>query len=532
MSNKMASEDVIELGSSEDEVEPQPKKVRKRSIVCLFIFVMMGNWGTYLCVFIQARTRPNAMVHIPTNLSSVTITPASSKATGMHKGAVRKADVTVSKLSVNPLAKSLKTFGKVMPNALKSKAALQNPIPIRKSAAIQKPIQILNKPVGNVNAANILKKLNAQAVDVSRVQPGQKVLNPIKLNSAQAISTLPPGITITRAPGSGNRPVRPPKRVVSTQMRNNMPVKKPKFYKVKTFSDVLTVELDDDDNSESTNVSPQWYLRPEEITKNETSSLEVENNKEPEPSNFIEITIEDSPLKPKSVETCQAEDIQSFTIDDSPIKATNTKTNDENGSDEDTSTPTKTPHSKKKLEYPKDNDIKDTIEIELEPMTDTNDHSDFQSAIINFDVQKDIIVEIEESPVKVPNIQPGTPKKEEPKQPVKFAQEKPQENIVTSDEFHPVYQTFIDLCFKLENSEDMKKIVEKKIKTYYRQVPKEYTESEEFIDLVSGKILAMKAGPEKMYLYIKDIVDELNLQRKMAKIHVDTVISADKVLGE
>ncbi|XP_048006138.1 death domain-associated protein 6-like [Leguminivora glycinivorella] len=35
--------------------------------------------------------------------------------------------------------------------------------------------------------------------------------------------------------------------------------------------------------------------------------------------------------------------------------------------------------------------------------------------------------------------------------------------------------------------------------------------------MVSSKITAMEAAPEKMYLYIKDIVDELNLQRKYMK---------------
>lgn len=35
--------------------------------------------------------------------------------------------------------------------------------------------------------------------------------------------------------------------------------------------------------------------------------------------------------------------------------------------------------------------------------------------------------------------------------------------------------------------------------------------------MVLSKVSAMQAAPDKMYVYIKDVVDELNLQRKLAK---------------
>ncbi|XP_050665318.1 uncharacterized protein LOC126965657 isoform X2 [Leptidea sinapis] len=92
---------------------------------------------------------------------------------------------------------------------------------------------------------------------------------------------------------------------------------------------------------------------------------------------------------------------------------------------------------------------------------------------------------------------------------------KPTEKICS--EFTPVYQKFIDTCLLLENTEDMTQIVERKVKGYYLRCPKEYVESEEFTDLVSGKILSMKNAPVKRYMFIKAVVDELKMQRKLAE---------------
>ncbi|XP_060809862.1 daxx-like protein [Amyelois transitella] len=482
------SEEVIELGSSDDEVEPAPKR---------------------------KKIRPDAMIHIPNRLHGVTIKPTTSKdrcRTSISKVLPKNEAVTVTKVSkfINPLS-----------NINNGKSA-QKPVVNQKLAIppIAKPI--VNKTQG-VNPIHLFKKINSQVV-INKVPSTSKVMKiPLRINSPKTINNLPLNINIQRGPevtrpGIPCKSINPLRQV--DRMKHNPKgvkfinnVKQIKQPCLKASNEVLTVDLDDDDAGSSPS-GPQWYLRPEDLSK---STLEEENNKEPDQPKFEEITIEDSPVKPKPLKT--AEDL-AVTIEDSPVKAVAEKTVTK--SDEE-SCPNKTPQSKKRLEYPKEAQGQHVIEIEIEPLAVEISDADVEISQNKPEAPQcigapDVIVEIAESPLKDSMLQlTSTPKKNHNRQPVKFPGERIEQHSSETSEFHPVYQNFIKLCFELEDSEDMRKIVEKKVKTYYRQVPKDYTESEQFIDMVSSKILAMRASPDKMYLFIKDIVDELNLQRKMAK---------------
>ncbi|XP_075987042.1 uncharacterized protein LOC142983824 [Anticarsia gemmatalis] len=455
----MSSEDVIELGSSDEETEPAPKK---------------------------SKPLPNAMVCIPRKYHDVTIKPTKVKPSSFPKGLEMKPITVKTVSNTKQLMGSIKKLnGK--PSDLVSKPRLGvNPF-----SGQQKPVLIQNKP-SNSNI-KYFKVVSPRNIITNKAPPGL-LKNPIRIQNAAALN-LPPSITVKKT--VSNRPVvlLNVKSKQQINQRNN-PV-----------GEVLTVQLDDDDAPPHKS-GPQWYLRPEEQT--DTPTPEEENNKEPEAPKFIEITIEDSPVKPVSSKSTHEVGAElAITIDDSPAKSQTSKKRKGSFSDNEKKRGAgSVPHSKKKLKYPKEFDNRKTVEIEIDPL---------QIGISNdiCHTAGDTVVNIDdesissESGMTQTNIQEKcntTPSKENTIE----VQSSP-------SEFHPVYQSFIDLCFQLENSDDMKKIVEKKIKGYYRQVPKEYTESEEFTDMVSSKILSMKASPEKMYLYIKDIVDELNLQRKLCK---------------
>ncbi|XP_053600800.1 titin homolog isoform X2 [Plodia interpunctella] len=486
------------------------------------------------------KTIPNAMVQIPTNLHGVTIKPTTSKCAGAPKHVKilpKIQDVTVTKVSklVNPLSKVNKLNGKTI---LKPIAPRVLNIPDLKLNS--------NVPLNTqgINPINLFKKINSQ-VAIHKV-PSKKVSQPlIRINSPNSINNLP-HITVKRGlsgirPNFPIKPVKSMRHVVQMKYLNMQNANKKNIRSnVKVTNEVLTVDLDDDDTDASTS-SPQWYMRPEDENK---PSQQEENSKEPDQTKFVEITIEDSPVKTKPVK--KVEDL-AVTIEDSPVKVlVETTANKSDG--EDGAKTCKTPQSKKKLAYPKEPDENKVIEIEIEPMVanieaaidevsqaktsqvstsqantsqaiasqaNTSQAKSKETEVL---ISPNIIVEIEESPLKEADMQlTSTPKKNQNRPPVKFPEVEICEKSTDNCEFHPVYENFIKTCFVLENSEDMHKIVEKKVKMYYRQVPKYYTESEQFIDMVSSKIIAMKASPDKMYLFIKDIVDELNLQRKMAK---------------
>lgn len=517
----MASEDVIELGSSDDETEPAPKKI---------------------------KPMPNAMVCIPRNLHEVTIKPAklnigsAQKAGKVSKGGPTSKEATVLKNITLPKGVSLTKAIPIKPaNTTNNRPAVQM-VPVAKKKVTQKASSLVTNPFATKTKSNgkatqnrvvkqnlkttktVIRPVNVPnfpriTSTTSMARTATVMKNPIKILNSNSLNNLPSGITVKRTTMLNKKPVIFLK--APTLIQNKQPVKKPNVMQIVT---VPTVELDDDDSA-STTSSPAWYIRPEEQT--EETTLEEENNAEPETPKMIEITIEDSPIKPFNKRNCEIGAELAITIDDSPIKAIE-KNASPSGSDNETST-SKEPNSRKKLNYPKEaeSDSRKTVEIEIDfPYEVSLDTSSIRSQ--NSDQQETVVVV--EVPTE-PNQQhsdKGEKSTEKETNSVAIKENKtetPSTSSISSktrteSEFHSVYQSFIDLCFQLENSDDMKKIVDKKIKAYYRQVPKSFTESEEFIDMVSSKVLAMKASPDKMYLYIKDIVDELNMQRKVTKSQV------------
>ncbi|XP_045761642.1 daxx-like protein isoform X2 [Maniola jurtina] len=488
----MASEDVIELGSSDDEAEPAPKK---------------------------KKTTPNAMVHIPTKLPGVTIKPTKSAPSSINKGLLAKPIViNTSKLKVTPI------------NRVKPKATSQ---------VIMVPIQ--NKIVRNdlksvpsvknktaINPLSIVQNLSKTQVAVKKLPSIVTVKKTKEIQGQKMLTKLPPSITI-KPVHSANVTINPIQKAGASGIHKRRIVGP----KLKPPREMTTVEIDDEDTLESAKASPQWYLRPEDqkekavkednydssMKVNKSSkepSMEEKNNKEPDTTKYVEITIEDSPLKPPVLS--KHPDIGkelTITIEDSPVKPSAKAIKDVE-SDSEINEVNEDKQSKKKLKYPKtykSSKENHVVEIEI-------DLSEPSSVIESENKSKPASPKhIQEETEKSPKQFTGTEKvNHSKKKVVKSAViEQAKEIIIEDDEFHPTYQKFIQMCFQLENTEDMKKIVEKKIKAYYRQCPKDYVESEEFIDMVSSKIVSMKASPDKMYLYIKDIVDELNLQRKMTK---------------
>ncbi|XP_073941994.1 uncharacterized protein isoform X2 [Choristoneura fumiferana] len=481
----MEVEDVIELGSSDEESEVPPRK--------------------------KMKTVENAMVHIPTKIHGVTIQPVKLNPMNTQKLFSGK-NITVTKLP-KPIAQASKARQMKTPDK-----PVQKPLKgIAKKKVLLKSNANMNKnrmPLV-INPFSQVKKYVSQPFVNCGVT---KLQNPIPIANLPALKKLPPSVTIKKTVTT----VKPSGNIV------NIPKVVPK--KINTIKNikapvVQTVELDDEEPPVQYTDRPQWYVRPEEQTEaNVSSTQENINNKEPEKPAYIEITIEDSPIKPPKAKRTRELSIETVvTIEDSPNKDTTVNADPDNGggSDDEPNTSKKIPHSKKKLEYEhKLPSLEEThtFEIEIDPIA-------VNEPIINTEKESEIIaltpdiVEVTETAVEIAQ------NKEEDISVVQAKATQSKEvagpstvvNDIEENEFSSTYLSFINLCLQLEDSDDMKKIVEKKIKTYYRQVPKEYTQSEEFIDMVFSKVSAIKAAPEKMYLYIKDVVDELNLQRKMAK---------------
>ncbi|XP_032511253.2 daxx-like protein [Danaus plexippus] len=470
----MASEDVIELGSSDDEAEPAPKK---------------------------RKPMPNAMVVIPNKFPGLTIKPSHSNQFRKQKDILNKPIIfnkLVSNVNSNVHRKKVVT------------GSLQSPLKNYTTTKIVKTaIPIQNK---FLNPLSIAKNLFNNQVSIPKPQT-RGLKKQTEAKGSSLLNNLPPGITIKLVQNSC--PLVNQDKIRTSQS---------------TVGEVLTVEIDDEETSETSTSSPQWYIRPEDqVDENEKkiednnelkveTSIQEQNNKEPDKSKYVEITIEDSPLKPLT----QKQDSEigkelAITIEDSPAKPTPYKSNNGDGDFENRNI--KEPHSKKKLDYPKENnDERQVVEIEI----DLNDTSYSEIKENDDSTEKCQQIDTRNETQKCKGIDtPPVGNKSECNEAKTNNSENSIESKVSTEisdtEFHPVYQNFIDICFELENSDDMKKIVDKKIKAYYKQCPKVYVESTDFIDMVSTKIVLMKASPEKMYLYIKDVVDELNLQRKMAK---------------
>ncbi|KAL4706860.1 hypothetical protein ACJJTC_010094 [Scirpophaga incertulas] len=491
----MASQDVIELGSSEDEAEPSVKKMKPiPNAMVQFPIKIQGVKNS--CLKLPNVKLPN--VKIP----GVTIKPAK---TNIHQVSQQLSEKNVTITKITKCINYPQNRNKI----IKVK-------PVQKVTISKPPASSMQKR-NSINPFNIMGKLSSH-IAINKVPMTSNVnKNPIRIRSHNTLNNLPSSVTVKRT-------IPNMKRTATMNVINPVQKKMKVNLGLETsIGKVLTVELDDDDTCSTTNVAPQWYIRPEDDT---AAKMEEKNNKEPDKSEMVEITIEDSPIKPCTKKTEEVTSVLSVIIEDSPIKSiTDEKTASSRNSDCKS-----VPHSKKKLEYPTNiQSGAERIEIEISPIVDG---AQLPIAKDNYNKELDTVIEIEESPLKVDASITSTPKKEEKLQlttakTVKYLQE--DDRLA---EFNPIYREFIKLCFQLEDSEDMKKIVEKKIMSYYRQVSKEYTDSECFTDMVSSKILSMKAGPEKMYLYIKDVVDDLNWQRKLIKTQVSKDVQDKNLVAD
>lgn len=409
--------------------------------------------------------------------------------------------------------------------------------PANTAPLLKKPIMFRN--INNNCNAPILKKTNRTPTPASVMQ---NVQNNIKMpvapqmlaiNPLGYIKSLTKQITVKKMP-SNKKPKSSSNILQGSKLLTNLPpgltikpVSQPSVSGTKRVLNIFkpkkleasSVEIDEEESFQSSTGSPNWYLRPEDqgynmqpsyedtdvlMGNNTDFSMEEQNNMEPDALKYVEIVIEDSPVKHHN-ETGKE---LAITIEDSPIKPITSKAKDIDSNSEKSD---KTPLSKKKLQYPKETNLdKEVVEIEID-MCESNFkcNDSKEPSCQNLKGQECEKSEKDSDESSIKNISHNL-----------TAEKESNEEQKKCDEFHPEYQKFIDLCFELENSSDMTKIVEKKIKAYYKQCPKEYIESEEFIEMVSSKVISIKASPEKMYLYIKDIVDELNLQRKMNKVVV------------
>ncbi|XP_013144549.1 PREDICTED: uncharacterized protein LOC106108024 isoform X2 [Papilio polytes] len=487
----MEFEGVIELVSSDDEAEPPaPKKI---------------------------KPVPNAMVHIPNKIRDVTINPVSCKNKLSRKLVTRSPNqipvVTMLRTNCNDRQskQNVRCIQKV------------TPLPSSRNPQTDKTLQIQNR----LNSYPI-KIMNRKPLKVGNWNSVQGI-------SPKLISSLPSGITVTKTCGGSTPNVGTFKnkiRVNKELANNKFGQPKNRIHSAAHLGDILTVELDDDENtSVDKSNSVQWYMRPEEqLDKNK---LEEQNNSEPKGREMIEITIEDSPVKPCLIERAK-NDTLSITIDDSPVKVLNKPAKDADLGSDTEQDKSKSPHSKKKLEYPEGEkntevsmevdsgiaienapkEVENREEIVLTTSTKETNEKDGETC-----VNKPVLSTIDSIQEENTNQKVVSPKKDNLVDNCNKVEENSStdNNIDVSDringEFNPIFQQFMDLCLDVDKSEDMKTIVEKRIKTYSRQVPKEFVESEQFLDMVSTKITLIKTESSKIFLHIKDIVDELKLHR-------------------
>lgn len=93
--------------------------------------------------------------------------------------------------------------------------------------------------------------------------------------------------------------------------------------------------------------------------------------------------------------------------------------------------------------------------------------------------------------------------------------------IEVKPNINPAFQGLLDACRKAEKSEDMERLIDKKLIKYYENVHPDFINSKSFcksVKLVTEEILK---NPQFVYLKLKNIVEELNARRK-SKVAVVT----------
>lgn len=261
-------------------------------------------------VYFQKKPIPNAMVHIPSKLPGLTIKPTKPTPSNNKAPPPMKPVIIKTNLKVNPLNRSKASITAV-------KVPIQNKMLFKNNAKI---VPSPNKAITINPIPSIAQNLSKTQVVLKKVVPLKRPRTAVEIKRPNVLTGLPPSVTIKPvSTGVTFKPVQQlkiaPGSVVTLKKRRIGP-------KRKEQSEVLTVELDDDDTPESATASPQWYLRPEEQSKKEAPlkkpkeakdknkdepsmqvdstepSMEEKNNKEPDTTKYFEITIEDSPLKP------------------------------------------------------------------------------------------------------------------------------------------------------------------------------------------------------------------------------------------
>lgn len=435
--------------------------------------------------------------------------------------------------------------------------------------AINQRIKVANAPIRQQGNINPMNKKNLPFILNAR-----SLQKPVAQN---VINALPAGITVTRT-SANKMPTQKP-LMQNVIVKNPLAKRKPQPPKV-----METVELDDDEEDlggntdvvgaqipiefdcagaeelagDDTKENSSFVIEVPPIEENEEKTYElsltnvdeldngaddVSNDQdnstlqeEPESLDVteeVELTIEPDPLKtilsfytPKKTETKESlsstthidnakKTLENFIeIVDSPIKAKvleEVKTVVEEIKVEKEVSPETKTNKDKDVDFPIPSPKKDIIVfIPDRDFSGTLDEEKEKPAVsvrevdVKVNIRFEDILEVQEfiknSPIK------------------KIA---PTRVAETERQINETYQGLIDLCFKLDNSDDMKKIIDKKVKAYYLSVQPSFTESKSFCKFVQGKVEEISGNPDCLFLYIKDVVDELKVRRVKNKRNLE-----------
>lgn len=88
-------------------------------------------------------------------------------------------------------------------------------------------------------------------------------------------------------------------------------------------------------------------------------------------------------------------------------------------------------------------------------------------------------------------------------------------------------EMFIMKCLKYDNSTDMCTIMDRKVKKHYQACNAAYTSSATFKKLLQTRMDLIDKDPKNIYVYVKEIVDELKLRHKKGPPHKKIKLDTD-----
>lgn len=104
---------------------------------------------------------------------------------------------------------------------------------------------------------------------------------------------------------------------------------------------------------------------------------------------------------------------------------------------------------------------------------------------------------------------------------------KPQKPIrEEKTEINVTFQALLDACRKADPTEDMEKLINKRLIKYYQSVHPDFVNSKSFIKDVKATIAEIEKQPKTVYIQVKHILEELNVRRKCSQ----TVVTNEEVL--